>query len=321
MTSQPRVAHVDRLLDRAMEAWLDAGGSRAPRRPAATLVKPPDRKSCVLRIRGAAPDGSDLIAKRLRTESALLEQEMYQVILPSLPVSHLRSYGLATEREGHDAWIFLEDAGRRRYSPERLERCPVAALWLATLHECAREVPTRERLPDRGPRHYQQRAQSARSTLVGRLRGADLDRRDTATLRAAIERCESILLRWSEVERLCAGAEKTLVHGDFVAENLFLTKRGNGAGADLIVVDWEKCGWGAPIVDLARIDVQAYQAARVGWPGLDPPATAALVAWGRVFRILVHDWARKPIRKVAAYERRIREALGAVDSCIAGVAS
>jgi aminoglycoside phosphotransferase (APT) family kinase protein len=319
MNSQPGAAQVDQLLDRAMEAWFDTGGSRVPRRPAGALLKPPDRKSCVLRFRGAAPDGSDLIARRLRTESARLEQEMYQVVLPSLPVSHLRSYGLATEREGDYAWIFLEDAGRTRYSPEQLEACRVAASWLAACHEAARDVPTRERLPDRGPRHYQQRARSARSTLVSRLNGADLDRRDTATLRAAIERCEILLLRWSEVERLCAGVEKTLVHGDFVAENLFLTEGANGA-ANVIAVDWEKCGWGAPLVDLARIDVQAYQDARVGWPSL-ATSTAALVAWGRVFRLLVHDWARKPVRKVAIYERQIRKALSAVDSTSAGIAS
>jgi aminoglycoside phosphotransferase (APT) family kinase protein len=321
MTSQPRVAQVHRLLDRAMEAWHDIGGSRAPRHPAAALIKPPDRKSCVLRIKGAAPDGSDLIAKRLRTKSARLEQEMYQVILPSLPVSHLRSYGLATEQDGDFAWIFLEDAGPTRYSPEQLEGSRVAASWLAAFHESARGVPTRERLPDRGPRHYEQRARSARATLVSRLDNADLDRRDTAMLRAAIERCEILLARWSEVDRLCAGVERTLVHGDFVAENLFLTGGANGAGANVIAVDWEKCGWGAPIVDLARIDVQAYRAARVGWPGLDATGTAALVAWGRVFRVLVHDWARKPVRKVAAYERQISKTLSAVDSTIAGIAS
>src|SRR6266498_1952711 len=51
-------------------------------------------KSAVYRLGGAGPDGSAVIAKRCRTETAVVEQAIYDRFLTQMPLPVLRCYGL-----------------------------------------------------------------------------------------------------------------------------------------------------------------------------------------------------------------------------------
>src|SRR5262249_13733959 len=74
----------------------------------------PRKGAC--RLAGGGPGGSAVIAKRCRRGEALLEQTIYEEVLPRLPLPALRCYGLVEEPDGQSAWLFLEDAGGERYS-------------------------------------------------------------------------------------------------------------------------------------------------------------------------------------------------------------
>src|SRR6266498_3862920 len=106
-------------------------------------------KSAVYRLGGAGPDGSAVIAKRCRTETAVVEQAIYDRFLTQMPLPVLRCYGLVTEPEGESCWLFVEDAGRHAYSPAIEEHRALAARWLGTVHRVAASTELQALLPDR----------------------------------------------------------------------------------------------------------------------------------------------------------------------------
>jgi hypothetical protein len=121
------------------------------------------------RLAGAGPGGSAVIAKRGPTARALIEQAIYEEVLPLLPLAALRCYGLVEETDGQLAWPFLEDAGEEGYSASLPEHHRLAARWLGLLHTTAARVAPASRLPDRGPAHYLGEARSARDRIRGNL--------------------------------------------------------------------------------------------------------------------------------------------------------
>src|SRR4051794_21792084 len=54
-------------------------------------------KRTVYRLAGAGPGGAAVIAKRCRTEVAVLERTIYEEVLPHLPAPALRYYGFVEE--------------------------------------------------------------------------------------------------------------------------------------------------------------------------------------------------------------------------------
>ena len=92
----------DELEHAAVKAWAQLGRDRVP-----TAVEPlqKKRKGCVYRLRGAAPDGADVIGKRSTPERIARERAIYEHILPLLQVSTVRYHGFVAETEREACWI------------------------------------------------------------------------------------------------------------------------------------------------------------------------------------------------------------------------
>src|SRR2546426_8285305 len=73
----------------AVYAWSQLGPDRLEPDGVEVLKRKP--KSSVYRLTGVGPDGSSIIAKRGRAETARVERMIYEEVLPRLPVPALRS--------------------------------------------------------------------------------------------------------------------------------------------------------------------------------------------------------------------------------------
>jgi hypothetical protein len=136
-------------------------------------------------------------------------------------------------------------------------------------------------------------------------------------LKSLVAQQDVLESRWGEVEGLCAGAPRTLVHGDFQARNLRV--RTGPAGATLVCFDWEMGGWGVPGADLASRradpDPAAYAAVVRGhWPDVGPETVARLARVGKLFWVLAatdwtacelpNGWPESPMHHLRVYEAR-----------------
>ncbi len=257
-------------------------------------------KSGVYRIAGAGIGGSAVIAKQYRYENALVERVVYEGVLPQLPLTRLHYYGfLPSEDQCH--WIFVEDAGRERYSPTSPEQRLEAARWLGVLHTSAARVAGADGLPDRGPNHYRARLQSAQMVIARVLAELPLEAHDRDTIESLVAQCDLLRTHWTQIEQACASAPRTLVHGDFVRKNVPV--RPGPTGPVLLPLDWETAGWGLPTIDLvtARIarvtddpnalsaspEMSVYRSV-VGefWPGCGDHDLAILTTLGVIFRLI-----------------------------------
>jgi hypothetical protein len=238
-------------------------------------------KSGVYRIGGAGIGGSAVIAKQYRYENTFAERIVYEEVLPQLPLSRLHYYGfLPSEDQCH--WIFVEDAGRERYSPASSEQRMAAARWLGVLHTSAARVAGADGLPDRGPNHYRARLQSARTAVARVLAELPLAGNDRDILESVVAQCDRLRMQWIRIERACASAPRTLVHGDFVRKNVPV--RAGSTGPVLLPLDWEHAGWGLPTIDLVTSNVARLTD--------DPVALSASPEMG-VYRSVVGEfWPR-----------------------------
>jgi hypothetical protein len=273
------------------------------------------------RLAGAGPDGSAVIAKRCRRAEALIEQTIYEEVLPRLPLPGLRYYGSVEEPDGPFAWLFLEDAGGEAYSASLQEHRELAGRWLGLFHTSAARVAAAARLPDRGPAHYLEQGRSARERIRGNLANPALNGEDRAALKALLSRCEALEACWGRVESSCARMPRTLVHGDFAGKNLRI--RSGGAGPVLLAFDWAEAGWGVPAIDLTQAplpapgfaaspDLAIYEeVVREHWPGCGPTTVRQWADVATLFRVLgavnwdaaklKHEWAHESMEKMRFY--------------------
>ena len=83
----------------------------------------------------------------------------------------------------------------------------------------------------------------------------------------------------------CDGAPSTLVHADFVAENVRVHSGPNGVS--LLPFDWGTAGWGMPARDLVGLDVDAYRSEiQNTWPSLEIEAIRHLAKLGEICRLI-----------------------------------
>jgi hypothetical protein len=283
-------------------------------------------KSAVYRLAGVGLRSADVIAKRCLLTTALVERTIYEDILPHLPITALHYYGFVAENDQF-GWLFLEDAGRERFSPLLEDHRTLAARWLGCMHTAAAHVASAAQLPDRGPEHYLEHLRSARRTILNNLNNPALTPGDVALLETIVAQCDVLEAHWSQVEQYCVGAPPTLVHGDFQPKNIHI--RAGQAGDDLFALDWETAGWGVPAADLApsrglpatdQVNVAAYlSVVRECWPGVDIQAVKQLVHVGRIFRRLAainwasvslpYEWLEKPITSMRIYHAELAEAI------------
>jgi len=291
------------LDQRALEAWKKLAASRSE--PAAIeVLKYSWRKSAICRLGGVGPRGGAVIAKRCQKTSGVIERTIYEQILPHLPVTVPHYYGFVEEDETF-CWLFLEDVGSQRFSPMIAEHRVLAARWLGLTHTAAAGMAMTSQLPDRGPGHYLEHLRSARRAILGSLTNPTLNTDDFVILMRVVAQCDSLELRWKQLEKCCAATPTTLVHGDFRRKNLYIQST-DQAGTGLFPIDWETAGCGVPAADLApsrrrysghQVDLDTYLST-VGecWPSLDMPALRRLVHAGSIFRRLAAvDWASRSL--------------------------
>jgi hypothetical protein len=237
-----------------------------------------------------------------------------------LPVTALRYYG-CTQQDGEFCWLFLEDAGRERYSPYRKEHCALAGRWLGLLHTSAARLAPAVRLPDRGPGHYLEHLRSARRMILRSLGNPALSGDDLTVLHAIVAQCDLLERRWGWVETCSEGIPSTLVHGDFRPKNVHVRRDHDGTA--LLPMDWETAGWGGPAPDLARLDLQAYwTVVREYWPTLDLPAIQRLANLGKLFcrlaalnwesMSLKSDWLDGPMASIRVCHAKLSDAILAI---------
>lgn len=238
----------------AVRAWSRLGPSRVEHERVHKLYN--EKKTQVYKLHGVGPDGSNVIAKRSRRRNALLEQKVYEKILPQLPLLGLHYYGCVEEPEGTYCWLFLEEARGLRYSPQLKEHRGWAAQWIAAMHASALGISGAAALPDRSAGYYLQPLQEAHAEMQQALGNPALTAncRYSALVERMMSQLEELQRKWDEVMAYCEHIPSTLVHGDLNVSNVRVRRTEHKCR--MVVIDWEKAGWGVPAIDLSQLGGQ-----------------------------------------------------------------
>ena len=110
----------------------------------------------------------------------------------------------------------------------------------------------------------------------------------------------------------CASLPQTVVHGDFSALNIRVVPSPDGPA--VYVFDWEKSGQGMIAVDFVRgLNIDAYHAiVREAWPQIAREDVERMAAYGRIMRLLTHNWSKKAVPKIEDYYNHMNEAMRAL---------
>lgn len=281
-----------------------------------------DGKSAIYRLHGLLPGGAAVIAKCGIRELTQTEYPIYAEILPRLPVSALKCYGMLDEPVSHPAlhqahgdaaapsslasrsmhvrkervrrakycWLFLEDASGTIYNPADAEHRVLAGKWLGLLHTSAASLSAAHKLPERGPSWYLQHLIALRDAILHNELNPALSHDDWDMLRTVVRQCDHLECQWDRIEALCARMPHTLVHGDFVWKNIRVQQ---SPICRLAIFDWEMAGWGVPATDVAGDlsgDALRY-AGLSALPDLDAYHATVHEAWPEVTLADIQRWA------------------------------
>lgn len=284
----------------AVRAWSGLSPTRVE--PDHVVMLKRKANGAVYRLAGVGAGGRAVIAKRCRREKAAIERAVYEQVLPRLPLTTLDYHGFVEEPDGLFAWLFLEDVGDTLYSQRDPGHRVLAARWLALLHTAADGADVKATFPERDPDHYRHYLRSIRATLPQIRALPTLPPHGTRVLDSIASLCERLESSWSEVEALCEGVPRTLVHGDCLAKNVHVIA--TDAGRRVVPFDWGGAGWGLAATDLGQLalphrgppddapDYLTYLAvARRRWPDLDLEIVRQLTNLGQLF------WALKVISR------------------------
>lgn len=242
----------------------------------------------VYRIRGLGPGHSSVFAKHTTRGAVETERTVYERILPCLPLTVPRYYGSLVD--GAVGWVFLEDVGDERYSRDDPEHLAMAARWVATLHTLAADIPDARKLPDGGPTRYLEHLRSGRRKVLSTLETWPYPAAEAEVLDSLLRELDAVERRWPWIEASCRSAPHTVVHGDFRPKNAYL--RDNGRGLSLFPIDWETGGFGPPMLDLRKIDLETYGSlVREVWPEVGSETVERFAQLGHVLGTLAAvDW-------------------------------
>ena len=242
----------------------------------------------VYRIRGLGPGRSPVFAKQTARGAVETERTVYERILPCLPLPAPRYYGSLVD--GAVGWVFLEDVGEERYSRDDPEHLALAARWVATLHTLAADLPEARTLPDGGPARYLEHLRSGRRKILSTLDTWHYPAAEVKVLASLIRELDAVEQQWPWFEASCRAAPHTVVHGDFRPKNAYL--RDNGHGLSLFPIDWETGGYGPPMLDLRKIDLETYGSlVREVWPEVGSETVERFARLGHVLGTLAAiDW-------------------------------
>jgi len=282
----------------AAAAVRSLGVRRRP--PSRIEVLDDNRKTGVYRLWWHGDEPERLVVKHFRDNSTPLERTIYESVLSRVSMPFLEYYGSAVDENG-SCWLVLEDPGDTAPALDGKARRQLTD-FVATLHLTGAPLGLTT-LPERGPRHFSLRLADARARLAERIGSGEGGAEGRAILIRAVDRCHTLAARWPEIEHACEQLPATVVHGDIAEDHLRLVRR-NGTSR-VALLDWEKAGWSVPVVDLPRLDVASYRSLVDGWLPVSDAESEELVRIGAIFRVLVHRWETKPLRKVDRYDRRL----------------
>ena len=284
----------------AVRAWFELYGQGARPREIEVLRAPREDgyKPCIFRIRGLGYENSSIVAKLCLKDTAQFERLIYEKVLLELPLPKLEFYGTVASEDPAMDWVFVEDAGDERYSPELEAHRHSAAEWIATMHTSAEGLLALQLLPDRGPAHYLTHLHSARR----RIQASRSNQAVTGEQHRVLDRVDAYLQffedSWNELEQQCRTFPRTLAHGDWAGRNARF--RSTGGGRTLVVFDWETSGRGVPVVDLASSRIYTspcclrayFTKVRESWPTMGFEEVLRMATVGRIFRVIAAiDWA------------------------------
>lgn len=285
--------------------------------PAAIEILKIGKKCAAYRLNFVGNGARSIIAKQRSAGELIDEVRLHSELLPALPMTTLELYGFVEELDGF-GWLFLEDAGETRYSPVVAEHQALAVEWLGRLHSSASPGPPW--LPDTGPAYFRSVLDHARDGVQAGLRHSALSAADRDVLRAISRSLETVEERWPRIRDLCARMPRTLVHGDFVPNNVRVRER--LGGLELVAFDWEIAGVAPPVVDIALLRGTEAEwrnyliIVHDVWPELRLRDVEQMARIGNVFTLLhaiywmsqyfAFEWVERAVRHMRLYEPRLR---------------
>jgi Phosphotransferase enzyme family len=305
---------------RASALWAAVYPAGSPVVAVETL-KPAHRKSAVVRLLGAGPDGQSIVAKRAARESIEIEARVYRDVLSQLSVSGTRLFGTATDDEL--SWLFLEDAGDAPFeSGLDTHRC-LAGVWMARVHGGAQLFPRVAELPARGPDHYRALLRTVERLLGETLKNPALASEEIAIVEDVVEACEALRSRWLGVAERLDQAPSTIAFGGFSSKNARV--RETADGQVLMPFDFESAGYGCPAIDLVYPDGEAYVREARWWSGLDLDEFERMRGIGRLLgglkaipgerKVLLASEPSKAVAKLRWYGLEIEDGMRAAGLC------
>ncbi len=275
-------------------------------------------KSAVYRLRGVTGAGGPVIVKRQGIGELSREAQIYTDVFPALSLPAVDCYGYLEEFNG-DSWLFLEDAGEIRYSPDNPAHRSLAIRWMACLHSTPTKVVSN--LWDSGPAYFRTVLQEAMQGVRSSFAHPSIKDSSIGPFEALLDHLSVIENGWAHVEHACSGVPRTLVHGDFVPKNVRVL--GAGDDAHLLVIDWEMAGAAPPAADIAmipggRTGRRAYfELLRKACRSLAWEDVERLNRIGEIFRLLhavqwqsrsfKHAWIERAQRIMLGYQRDLHE--------------
>jgi aminoglycoside phosphotransferase (APT) family kinase protein len=175
----------------------------------------------------------------------LREIEVYRRVLSPAALGTPGCYGTRVDQAAGRYWLFLERiAGRELYQEGDLGMWQAAARWLGGMHA-----------------HFAGRLAALPAELEGHLLVYDgmyyrrwIDR--ALEFRPGEARLTWLRERYDQVVERLVALPTTLVHGDFHASNILVAS--TSSGMRICPVDWEMCGLGPALLDLAALIAGAW---------------------------------------------------------------
>jgi Phosphotransferase enzyme family len=269
--------------------WREIAPRSAVR--ALELIKRKDWSSVYL-LHVATPDRV-VVAKEWRSPEPAFEVAVYRDVLGQLPVRTPACYGVAELAGEARTILYLEHVRRSPYCPDQPSHTDAIGRWLAELHIAAGSFDrSRAALPEQTVASM--RALSTETALA-------IDRtlkegEPAAPYREALHDCRAALEQleheWAWLAEIERRLPATLVHGDLADKNIHMHRTRGGLVP--LVLDWEHCGWGAPIIDLGALAEEGRASLAPGRAYLgriraawgDELAELPLFEAGRLLRIL-----------------------------------
>lgn len=279
--------------------------------------RPPNRKTRIYRLSGAAVEGNTVIAKLAASDTIDVEHFVYKDVLPSIRVPCLKCYGRVTH-DNTRAWLFLEEALGKRYDEDSAPDRQLASKTLARIHTATTDMDLSGQLPKHDADRYVSCLKNGRQLIRENMDNPAFCQDDISLLNSISSMLEQVERIWPDLENALSKMPQCLVHGDFVGKNVFIDKK--RAPHSMYVIDWDIAGWGAPAFDIERLPLTHYRRyCKSRWHYIEKDEFDFMATVGQIFRnigliqatsqSLCYDWVADAIRDLQTYGAFLNKAL------------